>query len=233
MSINPGDGDNPKFWNPGLGLHGFRDGELYAGDDTFDNPLPYPSEKFPPTTVEEIHKNSDKDSSQLSQHHTLGPRHNQASPGDHIHDGGTSKGFSFTKFTNGGSPIWVSSGTQPSIGSGVASARYLKLGTLCFYHWELQFATDTTFGTGDWQIVLPFAARAADGESSNTFTGTVKGYNGSTGTNAVGAMWRATATKLEIVSHLGTASWGATAPFTWNANGNNHLNGSLIYETAT
>lgn len=37
------------------------------------------------------HSQSDADSSPKSQHHTLGTNRNQASPGDHIHDGVTSK----------------------------------------------------------------------------------------------------------------------------------------------
>ena len=186
-----------------------------------------------PEEINRLHSNSDKDLSQLALHHTLGTGHNQASPGDHIHDGGTSKGFSWTKFTNGGSPIWISDATQPSIGSGVVSARYIKLGTLCIYHWELLFATNTTFGTGNWEIVLPFAARTADGEHSNTFSGIVKGYCGDTNTNAVGAMWSATSTRIAIVSHMATSPWGPTTPFTWPANGGNHMNGQLIYETAS
>jgi hypothetical protein len=41
--------------------------------------------------VSKFHSNSDSDSSQISQHHTLGIQHNQASPGDHKHDGKSSK----------------------------------------------------------------------------------------------------------------------------------------------
>lgn len=41
--------------------------------------------------VKLIHQRSDVDGSKLSQHHTLGIEANQASPGDHVHDGGTSK----------------------------------------------------------------------------------------------------------------------------------------------
>lgn len=37
------------------------------------------------------HANSDIDSSVTAQHHTLGIAHNQASPGDHKHDGKSSK----------------------------------------------------------------------------------------------------------------------------------------------
>jgi hypothetical protein len=43
-----------------------------------------------PRVVEKLHQNADTDNNQLAVHHTLGPGHNQASPGDHSHDGGTS-----------------------------------------------------------------------------------------------------------------------------------------------
>lgn len=41
--------------------------------------------------VNKFHSNSDADTSVVAQHHTLGILHNQASPGDHKHDGKTSK----------------------------------------------------------------------------------------------------------------------------------------------
>lgn len=44
-----------------------------------------------PREVGLIHQRSDVDSSVNSQHHTLGIGHNQASPGDHMHDGRTSR----------------------------------------------------------------------------------------------------------------------------------------------
>ena len=46
----------------------------------------------PPSTeqVAKFHEKADKDASQKAIHHSLGPSHNQASPGDHSHDGGTS-----------------------------------------------------------------------------------------------------------------------------------------------
>lgn len=44
-----------------------------------------------PQVVNSFHKRSDKDSSVSAQHHTLGPGHNQGSPGDHKHDGTSSK----------------------------------------------------------------------------------------------------------------------------------------------
>lgn len=44
-----------------------------------------------PRSINQAHANSDKDTSQAAQHHTLGASRNQASPGDHIHDGRQSK----------------------------------------------------------------------------------------------------------------------------------------------
>ncbi len=44
-----------------------------------------------PRQVNEFHARSDVDSSVLSQHHTLGIKHNQASTGDHVHDGTSSR----------------------------------------------------------------------------------------------------------------------------------------------
>ena len=41
--------------------------------------------------VQDFHTNSDADGSRNSFHHTLGVGRGQASPGDHLHDGGSSK----------------------------------------------------------------------------------------------------------------------------------------------
>jgi hypothetical protein len=46
--------------------------------------------------VNDLHTHSDVDHTGLSQHHTLGPNANQASPGDHSHDGGQSGKVAFT-----------------------------------------------------------------------------------------------------------------------------------------
>jgi len=41
--------------------------------------------------VNKFHEKSDLDSSQEAQHHSLGPKHDQASPGDHTHNGKNSR----------------------------------------------------------------------------------------------------------------------------------------------
>lgn len=44
-----------------------------------------------PQEINKLHSRDDVDVSAFSHHHTLGTRHFQASPGDHLHDGSTSK----------------------------------------------------------------------------------------------------------------------------------------------
>lgn len=87
MSNNP---NSPEDFNPDLGPHGSRDGMFSHEYDNYDDPMPFPNGGVPPQEVLNFHRASDVDASSFAQHHTLGPRHNQSSPGDHIHDGKTS-----------------------------------------------------------------------------------------------------------------------------------------------
>lgn len=50
-----------------------------------------PNENLNPAEVNALHRNSDRDTSKDSQHHTLGVLPYQSSPGDHNHDGRSSK----------------------------------------------------------------------------------------------------------------------------------------------
>lgn len=51
---------------------------------------PVVGETPPATEVRKFHTHADTDGNEASAHHTLGPGHNQASPGDHDHRGGSS-----------------------------------------------------------------------------------------------------------------------------------------------
>jgi hypothetical protein len=44
-----------------------------------------------PREVAEFHNGADTDASVFAAHHTLGIKHNQASYGDHVHDGASSR----------------------------------------------------------------------------------------------------------------------------------------------
>jgi hypothetical protein len=50
---------------------------------------------------QKAHAKSDVDSAIYAQHHTLGSSHNQASPGDHVHDGGISRKIASTIILTG------------------------------------------------------------------------------------------------------------------------------------
>lgn len=49
--------------------------------------------------VDALHRNADTDQSRRALHHTLGPRGNQASPGNHTHDGNDSPQLDLSSFT--------------------------------------------------------------------------------------------------------------------------------------
>ncbi len=78
--------------------------------------------------VNKFHTNSDVDSSVTAQHHTLGILHNQASPGDHKHDGKSSKKIG--KGINPSFPTTASATySQSQIQSIIDALRALGLGT--------------------------------------------------------------------------------------------------------
>lgn len=65
-----------------------NDDPLYKpGGDKFRAQFERQIEVVDAKTVNKFHTKSDKDSSHNAQHHTLGVKHNQASPGNHDHDG--------------------------------------------------------------------------------------------------------------------------------------------------
>lgn len=54
-----------------------------------------------PDEVNALHLNSDKDSSALAQHHTLGIKPTQASPGNHTHNGKDSVRIKYSDLEGG------------------------------------------------------------------------------------------------------------------------------------
>ena len=63
---------------------------MLSSDDSPGTFSPDESPKPSSQAVSDFHENSDLDSRAEAQHHTLGPNPNQASPGNHRHDGGDS-----------------------------------------------------------------------------------------------------------------------------------------------
>jgi len=131
-------------------------------------------------------------------------------------------------------PTWTSDGTAPSIGNGVLSGKYTKIGNRVDCVMTFKAGSTTTFGTGNYSFALPFTAAASTG-SLTSFTGVA--YIDDTGTGwGQGTITgrSASATKFDInlvpIGSIGTARVTNTAPMTW-ANGDS-LTASFTYFTA-
>lgn len=115
--------------------------------------------------VNDFHANSDVDKSTLSQHHTLGPQPNQASPGDHNHDGRNSRKVQGKNLDTPDIAYPVEGGTlgtQPTFsGDPLITGSYTLLGTLCHFEIQVDFDNITSFGTGQYYLTLPFISAHA------------------------------------------------------------------------
>tara|TARA_R110000764_G_scaffold42777_1_gene96237 strand:- start:26 stop:619 length:594 start_codon:yes stop_codon:yes gene_type:complete len=115
--------------------------------------------------VNDFHSNSDADKSTLAQHHTLGPQPNQASPGDHTHDGKTSKKLQLQNIQGVSvsyTPVGHALSTSPTFnGATLITGSYTKFGNLLHFQIAVDYSNILTFGTGQYYLTLPFAAEHA------------------------------------------------------------------------
>ena len=95
---------------------------------------------------DDSHRNSDVDAAWFAQHHTLGPKANQASPGNHDHDGVTSKVVKARWFDY--TSAWLATTTNPTLGNGTLTAKYSKFGFLTHFKIKLVVGSTSTIGTG-------------------------------------------------------------------------------------
>ena len=123
-----------------------------------------PVERSSYDEVKRLHQDSDIDESPIAQHHTLGILPNQASPGDHVHDGRTSKkikvtdlqGVSVDYQPQGG----TIGGTQPTFnGTPLITGSYTKIGNFLWFQIDVYFSNIADFGTGQYYLTLPFASQ--------------------------------------------------------------------------
>lgn len=117
--------------------------------------------------VKRLHRDSDVDESPIAQHHTLGILPNQASPGDHVHDGRTSKKIKIGDIdANFGDidyqPLGGTDAIQPTFdGDPLITGSYVKFGPLCHFQIDVNFDNIIDFGTGQYYVTLPFASEHA------------------------------------------------------------------------
>lgn len=121
-------------------------------------------------------------------------------------------------------PAWSSSGTQPSLGNGTWSHKYVTLGKVTFASFELIMGSTTTFGTGEYRFSVPATA-----VSYELWVGSAFLYDDSTASNRrTGAVRFLDSTTLLIYGSNGEIS--NTVPFTWATN--DRIRMSITYETA-
>jgi len=112
--------------------------------------------------VNSFHLSSDVDKSAISQHHTLGIQGTQASPGDHNHDGKSSRKIELSNLTGNSIPFTVvkgTTGTQLTFnGAPLFTGSYTRWGNMCHFQIDVDMDNITNFGTGEYYVDLPFNA---------------------------------------------------------------------------
>lgn len=74
----------------------------------------------------------------------------------------TSWGGAWTAYT----PTWGSAATAPAIGNGSLTGQYIQLGKVVIFAAMITMGTTSTFGTGQWTLTLPVAARTGAPEQT-------------------------------------------------------------------
>ncbi|MFJ8221398.1 hypothetical protein [Streptomyces griseus] len=126
-------------------------------------------------------------------------------------------------------PSWTGQTTNPVLGNGSLTGRYLKVGRTCHVQIELVMGSTTTYGSGGWLLSLPFAAAATGnriGVAHAFQSARVQGQLVIAPSATTGLLFFPANTN---VSFLSLAS--ATAPVTWASGGRIFI--TLTYETAT
>lgn len=72
----------------------------------------------------------------------------------HLRDNFKAIGDAWTSYT----PTWSASGTAPALGNGTLAGAYMNAGKLCIARIFLTMGSTTTYGTGNYSFLLPFAS---------------------------------------------------------------------------
>ena len=79
------------------------------------------------------------------------------------------------------SVIWTAVTTNPVLGNGTLTSRYMRIGKTFDWQVLITMGSTTTFGTGSWQLTLPFAAFAVNtgdwqGRALDSSVSTTQGF---------------------------------------------------------
>lgn len=122
-------------------------------------------------------------------------------------------------------PTWTAATTNPSIGNGTLSGRYIQIGKLVYCQFRMLAGSTTTFGVGNWRFGYPVAPNTSNAALYQV--GNIQAYD-------YGTMFHIGVTQYAGVTYMGliiNGNWvSGSAPFTWT-NGD-VLEVNVIYEAA-
>lgn len=131
--------------------------------------------------------------------------------GDIVNANFAAIGAASTSFT----PTWTGTGSNPAIGNGTITGGYKQLGKLLFVRYSIIMGSTTTYGTGDWELLLPNSL-AVSGAHIQVLTALARDESVGTHYTAVAHCGLlGTATKLQVRSNAGSSNYGSSVPFTW------------------
>jgi len=115
-----------------------------------------------------------------------------------------------TKDRGAYTPTWTGSTTNPAIGNGTITGRYMRDGKTVTATINIAAGSTTTFGSGYWIFTLPFTA-----DTTASSVGSAQIADASVPTVFTGNVINITSTTMVVYSHNTNAPVGATAPMTW------------------
>ena len=123
-------------------------------------------------------------------------------------------GAAWTTFT----PTWTAVTTNPAIGNGIMTGRYMKLNKFVIAEFVLQFGSTTTYGSGAWIFDLPVAA--ANGALSSfgyRVLGFGRSYDQSTANtySIFPTFFASSTTVFRLISEGTGGTLNSTVPFTY------------------
>jgi hypothetical protein len=125
-------------------------------------------------------------------------------------------------------PLWTGSVSNPSIGNGTLSGRYIRFGKLVHVIVNVTAGSTTTYGSGNYTLSLPVNAETTLRQllQADLLDVTNQHYTGK-------AILNGTTTTEEILvgsNATGPTNWSPTAPFTFGTGDRLVISG--LYETS-
>jgi hypothetical protein len=115
-------------------------------------------------------------------------------------------------------PVWSAATTAPAIGNGTITGRYTIVGKMVTAYIFVQFGSTTTYGSGDWNFSVPFAA-ANIGNSNHFWPGSAVGENPAGAWYPSTGMLLSNSSTVYVITPSSTgatsARWAAASPLTW------------------